>query len=135
MVYLTRRECFCASHRLHNPQLSEEENKALFDKCNNQYGHGHNYILYVTLRGVPDNNGLIINLVDLKLLMHELIISKVDHRHFNHDAEGFTDIMPTVENLVVRMWDILYEKLGSLLYEVKLEETENNTAIYRGEDS
>ena len=131
-VYLTRRETFCASHRLHNPDISEEDNKRIFGKCNNPNGHGHNYILYVTVAGAPDENGLIINLYELKAIINRLIIDVVDHKHLNYDIPAIKDIIPTIENLVIVFWNDLKAELGDLLYEIRLEESENNIAIYRG---
>jgi 6-pyruvoyltetrahydropterin/6-carboxytetrahydropterin synthase len=131
-VYLSRRATFCASHRLHNPNISDEDNIRIYEKCNNPNGHGHNYILYVTLKGTPDENGLIINLFELKEIMNRCIINKVDHKHLNHDIPDYLDIIPTIENLVIKFWEELEPEIGGLLYEIRLEESENNTAIYRG---
>lgn len=134
-VYLTRRATFCASHRLHSEQLSDEENQKLFGKCNRPNGHGHNYELEVTIRRVVDpKTGIIMNLDDLKQAIEDSILSKVDHRHLNLDVAEFKDVNPTAENMVVVFWKLLQEALPhGLLYEVKLRETENNTAVYRGE--
>lgn len=132
IVYLTRRETFCASHRLHNPELSDEENRSIYDKCNNPNGHGHNYVLFVTVKGQPDENGLIINLYELKALIRELVIDVVDHKHLNYDIPKLRNTIPTIENLVIVFWNDLKEKLGDLLHEIRLEESENNIAVYRG---
>ncbi|MDA1353298.1 MAG: 6-carboxytetrahydropterin synthase [bacterium] len=131
-VYLTRRETFCASHRLHNPKLSDEDNRRIYDKCNNPNGHGHNYILYVTVKGEPDENGLIINLYELKAIIKRLVIDVVDHKHLNYDIPKLKEVIPTIENLVTVFWNDLKVELGDLLYEIRLEESENNIAIYRG---
>ncbi|MGE4231810.1 MAG: 6-carboxytetrahydropterin synthase [Bacteriovoracia bacterium] len=133
-VYLTRRENFCASHRLHEPSLSDQQNADLYGYCNWKNGHGHNYEIFVTVCGNPDpKTGMIINLVDLKKMIHEVIINRVDHRHLNFDVDFLRGINPTAENLVVVFWNELKKVVGNLLYEVKLQETENNVVVYRGE--
>ena len=134
-VYLTRRIIFAASHRLHAPQLSDEENHRIFDKCNYIHGHGHNYTLFVTISGTPDPiTGMIINLVEFKDILTRIIIDKVDHKHLNFDVDEFKTLNPTVENMVIVFWDWLKNALpAGLLHEIKLYETENNIAIYRGE--
>lgn len=135
IAYLTRRATFSASHRLHSPELSEVENKKVFGKCNNPHGHGHNYVLEVTVRGEIDSRtGMILNLTDLKKAMDEQIIELVDHKHLNLDVPLFDEIIPTAENMAVIFWKLLEQVLPTgLLYEVRLHETENNLAIYRGE--
>jgi 6-pyruvoyltetrahydropterin/6-carboxytetrahydropterin synthase len=135
MVYLTRRASFSASHRLWSKQLTEAENYAVYEKCANPNGHGHNYMLEVTVRGTPDpQTGMVLNLTQLKDAMHEQIVDWVDHKHLNYDVPWLEGSIPTTEVLVVKFWDRLAEMLPrGLLYEVKLYETENNIASYRGE--
>ena len=135
MVYLTRRANFCASHRLWSKHLSDEENYSLYEKCANPNGHGHNYVLEVTVRGRPDpQNGMVLNLTEIKHTMHKYIVDEVDHKHLNYDVPWLEDHIPTTEILVVKFWDRLEAALPKgLLYEVKLYETENNVASYRGE--
>jgi 6-pyruvoyltetrahydropterin/6-carboxytetrahydropterin synthase len=135
LVYITRKAGFSASHRLHSHTLSDAENKAIFGKCNNLNGHGHNYVLEVTVKGEVDpQNGMVMNLVDLKKAMEEAIINEVDHKHLNLDVPLFKEINPTAENMVVVFWKLLEMHLPKgLLHEVKLFETENNVAVYRGE--
>ena len=135
IVYLTRRAVFSAAHRLHSPKLSDEENRQLFGKCNHPHGHGHNYVLEVTIRGEVDPaTGIVMNLADLKTAISETVEAEVDHRHLNHDCPSFRGINPTSENLVVVFWKLLQARLPKgALYELKLHETENNVAIYRGE--
>lgn len=135
IAYLTRRTTFCASHRLHSPNLSDDENRRVFHKCNHPNGHGHNYELEVTIRGEVDpKTGMILNLVDLKAAIEDAVIQHVDHRHLNLDVAFLRGINPTAENLVVAFWKQLEKKLPQgLLHELKLLETENNFAIYRGE--
>lgn len=135
MVYLIRRTSFSASHRLWSRQLTEAENYAVYEKCANPNGHGHNYVLEVTVRGTPDpQTGMVLNLTQLKDAMHEQVVNWVDHKHLNYDVPWLEGSIPTTEVLVVKFWDRLAEVLPrGLLYEVKLYETENNIASYRGE--
>lgn len=135
MVYLTRRTTFSASHRLWSPHLTDEENVALYDKCANPNGHGHNYTLEVTVRGTPDpRTGMVLNLTDLKNVILTYVVNEVDHRHLNYDVPWLEDCIPTTEVLAVKFWERLERALpDGLLYEVKLYETEHNSASYRGE--
>ncbi|GAC1378173.1 MAG: 6-carboxytetrahydropterin synthase [Ktedonobacteraceae bacterium] len=134
MVYLTRRTTFSAAHRLWSQDLTEEENISLYDKCANFNGHGHNYILEVTVRGIPDpRTGMILNLTDLKQAINEQVIDWVDHKHLNHDVPWLEGCIPTTEVLTLKFWERLECALPKgLLYEIKLYETENNIASYRG---
>ncbi|MEO6890845.1 MAG: 6-carboxytetrahydropterin synthase [Ktedonobacteraceae bacterium] len=135
MVYLTRRVNFSASHRLWSGQLSDEENVALYGKCANANGHGHNYMLEVTLRGRPDaRTGMLMNLVELKDIVNAQILDWVDHKHLNYDVPWLRECIPTAEVLAMAFWERLAPVLpAGLLYEVRLYETENNIASYRGE--
>lgn len=135
LVYLTRRAHFSASHRLHKPELSDAENEALYGKCNHAYGHGHNYELFVTVKGRPKpETDLVIFLEELDLIISEEIVTQVDHRHLNEDVGMFEGINPSLENIVVKFWEVLETRLPEgLLFEVKLHETENNSAFYRGD--
>ena len=135
MVYLTRRTTFSAAHRLWSKHLSEAENIALYDKCANPNGHGHNYVLEVTVRGTPDpHTGMVLNLTELKRAVNEEVIDWVDHKHLNHDVPWLEGSIPTTEVLAIKFWERLARVLPEgLLYEVKLYETENNIASYRGE--
>ncbi len=135
MVYLTRRMSFSASHRLWSNQLTEAENYAIYEKCANPNGHGHNYVLEVTIRGIPDpRTGMVLNLTDLKYTMNEQVVKFVDHKHLNFDVPWLEGFIPTTEVLVVKFWERLADALPTgMLYEVKLYETENNLASYRGE--
>ena len=136
MVYLTRRASFSAAHRLWSNALTEKENRDIYDKCANPNGHGHNYTLEVTVCGVPDpRTGMVLNLVELKQAINEQIIDWVDHKHLNHDVPWLEDCIPTTEILTIKFWERLQRALpAGLLYEIKLFETENNVASYRGEE-
>jgi 6-pyruvoyltetrahydropterin/6-carboxytetrahydropterin synthase len=135
IAYLTRRAVFSASHRLHSAQFTDAENEAMFGKCNSVNGHGHNYTIEVTVRGQIDpGTGLIINLTDLKEIIESEIMVHVDHKHLNHDVPFLEGVNPTAENLVVAFWKRLERRLPQgLLHEVRILETENNFAVYRGE--
>lgn len=135
-VCLTRIEKFSACHRLHSIQLSEEENKEIFGKCNNPNGHGHNYKVEVTLKGQVDPvTGMVINLTDLKEYMKKAIMVPLDHKHLDLDVDYFKDVVSTTENVAIYIWDQMKALLPdpNLLYEVKIHETDNNIVVYRGE--
>ncbi len=135
MVYLTRRATFSASHRLWSKQLTEAENYAIYEKCANPNGHGHNYVVEVTIRGTPDpQTGMVLNLTELKDAMNEQVVKWVDHKHLNFDVPWLEGSIPTTEVLVIKFWERLASVLPKgMLYEVKLYETDNNIASYRGE--
>lgn len=134
MVRLTRKYHFSTAHRLHSERLSEEENKALFGKCNNPYGHGHNYYLEVTVSSQPDPiTGMIADIGHLDKLVDETILQKFDHKHLNLDTEEFKQLNPTSENVAVVIWDLLEGKMDHL-YKIGLYETEKNYFEYYGPD-
>ncbi len=135
MVYLTRRVSFSASHRLWSEQLTDVENYAVYEKCANPNGHGHNYVLEVTVQGEPDpQTGMVLNLTDLKRAMNKQVVEWVDHKHLNYDVTWLEGCIPTTEMLVIKFWERLVGSFpAGMLYEVKLHETENNVASYRGE--
>ncbi len=134
MIYITRKLEFCASHRLHNPEFSDEKNAEVFGLCSNPNGHGHNYVMEVTVRGeVHPETGMVLDLKALKKLVHEEIIFKVDHKNLNVDVPFLKDIIPTAENLAIQFWKVLESRLESgQLHEIKLYESERNFVIYRG---
>jgi 6-pyruvoyltetrahydropterin/6-carboxytetrahydropterin synthase len=134
-VYLTRRETFAAAHRLFKPELNDEENFKMFGKCSNPNWHGHNYTLEVTVAGeVNPDTGFVLDIKKLKEIMHEFVISKVDHKNLNIDTEFMKGIIPTSENITIAIWNQLVNKIpGGKLYSVKLYETENNYFEYKGE--
>lgn len=134
MVYVTRRSTFSASHRLYNPAFSDQQNEALFDKCANPMGHGHNYVLEVTVVGEPrEETGYVIDLKKLKEIIKREVLDKVDHKHLNHDVEFMRGIIPTAENIAKVFWNILEPKITEgRLFSVRLRETENNIVEYRG---
>ena len=158
IVYLTRRETFSACHRLHSKHLSDAQNKLIFDKCNNPNGHGHNYIVEVTVKGSIDPlTGMVINITDLKKIMREAIMEQLDHKNIDLDVPYFSGCshdgaqsnqtlksdesggqVSTVENIAVYVWKNIYHlldksKFTAELHEVKIWETEKNITVYRGE--
>jgi 6-pyruvoyl-tetrahydropterin synthase len=135
-MYITRREVFSASHRLWNSDLSEEQNIELFDKCANPNGHGHNFVLEVTVVGeIKNESGYVVDLKKLKNIIREEIISKVDHKHLNYDVDFLKDKIPTAENIVRAFWRVLETKITKAkLSAIRLHETENNSVEYRGEE-
>ena len=135
-MIVSARLTFSAAHRLDNPKFDAEWNRRTFDKCNNPGGHGHNYILQVSVRGKIDpESGMVIDLAKLKEIMRERIVDRVDHRNLNADIEFLRGINPTAENLARAFWQQLAPAItqGSL-YEIMLQETEKNSVVYRGED-
>lgn len=134
-VTVTRRLRFNAAHRIHNPALSDEENRALFGKCNNPNWHGHNYVLEVSVRGPIDpRSGYVIDLGALAATVERDVIDHVDHRNFNVDVPFMTGINPTSENIVVAMWQAIEPLIvPARLVRLRLWETENNYVEYEGD--
>ena len=137
MVYLKRKETFCAAHQLHNPDWTEEKNRAVFGKCAHPNYHGHNYVLWVTVTGeVHEETGMVMNFTDLKRLTKEHIIDVLDHKNLNVDIPFLVGKRTSAEVLAKEIWKILAPKVaahGAQLHCIHLEETENNIAEYFGE--
>ncbi len=135
IVTVTRRLRFNAAHRIHNPALSDEENRALFGKCNNPNWHGHNYTLEVSVRGpIDERSGYVVDLGVLAAAVERDVIEQVDHRNFNVDVPFMTGINPTSENIVVAMWRAIEPLVQpGQLVRLRLWETENNYVEYEGE--
>lgn len=134
--YQTRRIMLSACHRLHSPQLTDEENKKVFGKCNHVNGHGHNYVIKVTLFGEVDSRtGMLMNLTDLKAYMDKAIMEPMDHKNIDKDIEYFKDKPSTTENVAIYCWKRMQEIMdhSEWLYEVEIYETENNIVRYRGD--
>jgi 6-pyruvoyltetrahydropterin/6-carboxytetrahydropterin synthase len=134
VVYVTRQVHFNAAHRLHNPARSAAWNRATFGPCNNPRWHGHNYVLEVTVRGVPDpDTGYVIDLGELKRVLDEAVITPCDHRNLNEEVPWLRGVIPTTENLVVAFWQQIAPRLpAGELYRVRLFETPRNFADYYG---
>jgi 6-pyruvoyltetrahydropterin/6-carboxytetrahydropterin synthase len=134
-VVFGRRYRFAASHRLHSPQLSEEENCRVYGKCNNPYGHGHNYVVEVSVSGTVDPaTGMIVNLIDLDNFVQQEVIESFDHKSLNEDVEVFQTVVPTTENLCKEIFQRLKHFPLAKLERVRVEETSNNAFEYVGED-
>jgi 6-pyruvoyltetrahydropterin/6-carboxytetrahydropterin synthase len=137
-AYLNRRYMFSASHRLHNASFSDTENRELYGKCNNPYGHGHNYTVQVTVSGpVERATGMVCNLVDLDECVRRAIVERYDHQNLNCLPE-FKDEVPTTENLCVHVFDILQREFphahlqSARLEKVRIDETMMNSFEYAG---
>jgi 6-pyruvoyltetrahydropterin/6-carboxytetrahydropterin synthase len=134
-VYVTRQVHFNAAHRIYNPEWTDQKNAEVFGLCSNPHGHGHNYLLEVTLCGEPDKDtGYVYDLKKLKDLLDEHILEKVDHKNLNVEVDFMSGINPTSENFVLAIWHELQKYLPKgLLYAIKLYETERNFVEYKGE--
>ncbi len=135
MVFLTRQTEFAASHFLHNPALSPEENRRLFGKSNAPSGHGHNYVLQVTVRGEVDpRTGMVLDLKELKDLIEAEVMQAMDHRFLNHELPAFAAAIPTTENVAVEIWRRLAPRISTgQLHQVRLYETPDLFVDYFGE--
>lgn len=134
IVTATRRMHFNAAHRVYNPALSDEENRELFGQDANPHGHGHNYVLDVSVTGpVEERTGYVIDLVKLKRIVQREVIDHIDHRNLNMDVPFMRDAIPTTENIVVAMWRILEPAVTpGRLSKLVLWETPNNRVEYDG---
>jgi len=136
MMFITRRERFNAAHRLFRPEWTDEKNMEVFGKCSNPNWHGHNYELYVTVKGsVSKETGFVLNLKDLSRILKTRIIDKVDHKNLNIEVDFMKGRIVSAENIAVAIWQELIEEInqiGAELHCVKLVETENNYVEYFG---
>jgi 6-pyruvoyltetrahydropterin/6-carboxytetrahydropterin synthase len=135
MVLLTRKIEFSASHLYHNPDLSPEENRRIFGKCNNPHGHGHNYTLEVTVAGEPDPvTGMVLDLKELKQILDREVMQRMDHRFLNYEVPELAGQIPTCENIARVIWKLLDPKITQgKLHRVRLYETPDLFAdCYRG---
>jgi 6-pyruvoyltetrahydropterin/6-carboxytetrahydropterin synthase len=135
MVYLTRKAEFSASHYYHNPELSAEQNREIFGKCNNPNGHGHNYTLEVTVKGEVDaRSGFVVDLKQLKDVMQREVLDALDHRFLNKEVPEFATRIPTTENIAVAVWQRLEPKLkAAKLHRVRVYETPDLFVDFYGE--
>ena len=135
IVYLTRKAEFSASHLYHNPAFSPEENQRIFGKCNNPNGHGHNYVLEVTVKGEVDTTtGFVVDLKKLKDLMHSEVLDALDHRFLNKEIPEFSTLIPTTENIAIVCWQRLAHKFtAAKLHRVRVYETPDLFADFYGE--
>ena len=137
MIFITRREHFNAAHRLFRDDYSDGQNLQVFGKCSNPNWHGHNYTLFVTVKGeVNPETGFLVNLKDLSNVIQERVIEKLDHRNINLEVDFMSGKLASTENLAIGIWNELDEPittLGARLHCIKLYETENNFVEYLGE--
>ncbi len=142
MLYLTRRYRFCAGHRLHNEALDDGENRRIYGKCNNPSGHGHNYLMEVTVAGPIDpSTGMVYDLLALDRIIEKQVMERFDHKNLNLDVENFRTRIPTTENLCLEIFNLLREEIEGLepghsvrLNRVRLEETSLNSFECLAED-
>jgi len=135
MVFLTRKESFNAAHRLYNKNWSDEKNFEVFGKCANKNWHGHNYHLFVTIKGEPDpDTGFIIDAKKLSDLIKREVVDRFDHKNLNEDTDFFNDDQPSTENFCKVIWKLIEPKISNgVLFSIKLQETENIYAEYYGD--
>ena len=135
VVYLTRKAEFAASHYYHNPALSAEENRRLFGKCNNPLGHGHNYLLEVTVKGQVDaRSGFVLDLKELKEILNREVLEAMDHRFLNKEVPEFKHQIPTTENLAIAIWKRLEPRMKRAeLDRVRVYESPDLFVDYYGE--
>ncbi len=136
MIYITRRERFNAAHRLFKKEYSDAENLEVFGKCSNPNWHGHNYELFVTVKGeMNPETGFLVNLKALSQLIREKVIQKIDHKNINLEVDFMQGKMASTENLAIGIWNQLNEEIASLgaaLHCIKIYESENNYVEYFG---
>lgn len=134
VAQLSRRWRFVASHRLHVDTLSDQQNQATFGKCNNPYGHGHNYVLQATFEGPVDpQTGMVTNLADVDAFAGRELMERFDHRNLN-TLECFQDVVPSTENLCFELWRVFSAYPHAKLVRIRVEETNNNAFDYYGEN-
>lgn len=135
-VYITRRETFNAAHKLYREDWSVEKNEEVFGRCSNKNWHGHNFEVYVTVKGVPsEDTGFVINLKDLSKIVKEYIVEPLDHMNLNLDVPFLQGMLASTENIVIQIWDRIkgpIQEAGGELVKIKLVETENNYVEYYG---
>ena len=135
-IELGRRYRFAASHRLHSDALSAEENARVYGKCNNPYGHGHNYVVEISVSGTLDPaTGMIVNLADLDGFVEREVIEAFDHKSLNEDVPAFRAKVPTTENVCKEIYERLKHFPKAKLERVRVEETSNNAFEYAGEEN
>jgi 6-pyruvoyltetrahydropterin/6-carboxytetrahydropterin synthase len=134
MVYITRKEHFNAAHKLFKVEWSDEKNLEVFGKCSNPNWHGHNYDLFVTVKGEPDPvTGFVLDLKKLKTIIRTFVINKLDHKNLNLDVDFMKGKMTSTEILAIEIWNILNPEIkDATLHSIKLYETENNFVEYFG---
>lgn len=135
-VYITRRETFNAAHKLCREDWSDEKNEEVFGRCSNRNWHGHNFVIFVTAKGIPSpETGFVINLKDLSDIIKHEVVDPLDHKNLNLDVPFLQGLLASTENVVIQIWNRMLEpisKAGGELVKIKLIETENNYVEYYG---
>jgi 6-pyruvoyltetrahydropterin/6-carboxytetrahydropterin synthase len=135
VLFITRRAHFNAAHKLFNPNWSKEENDEVFGKCANEHWHGHNFDLFVTIKGHANpDTGFVMDLKRLKSIIEKEVVEKLDHKNLNIDVPFLKDVLPSIENIVIAIWNILTLHLPEnvKLHKLHLIETQNNSVEYFG---
>lgn len=139
MVFITRRETFNAAHRLFKPEWDDQKNLEVFGKCSNPRWHGHNYVLYVTVKGqINSETGFLVNLKDLSRIINQFVIDKLDHKNINVEVDFMAGKIASTENLAIGIWEQLEDsvkELGAALHCVRVLETEKNAVEYYGKNN
>jgi 6-pyruvoyltetrahydropterin/6-carboxytetrahydropterin synthase len=135
-IYITRRETFNAAHKLWREDWSEEKNWEVFGKCSNKNWHGHNFEIFVTVKGTPNpETGFVINLKELSAILKREVIEELDHKNLNLDVPFMKGILASTENMAIQIWERIKTPIldaGGELVKIKLVETENNYVEYYG---
>ena len=136
MIYLTRRERFSSAHRLFREDWDDAKNEEVFGKCSNPNWHGHEYVVFVTIKGeINPETGYVINLKTLSSIIKSHVIEKLDHKNINLEVDFMKGKMASTENLAISIWEQLYKPIkaeGAILHSIKIKETENNFIEYFG---
>jgi 6-pyruvoyltetrahydropterin/6-carboxytetrahydropterin synthase len=136
MIHITRIERFSAAHMLRNENWDEQKNLEVFGNCSNKNWHGHNFELFVTVKGeVNSNTGFVINLNDLSKILKHKVIDKLDHKNINLEVDFMKNIIASTENLAIAIWEEIEQdikKSGGILHCIEVKETENNFVKYFG---
>ena len=135
-VYIVRKEHFNAAHKLWRKDWTAEKNEEVFGKCANKNWHGHNFNIFVTVKGIPNpETGFVINLKDLSAIIKKEVVERFDHKNLNLDVSEMDGILASTENLIMKIWELLESPIdlaGGTLAKIRLEETENNFVEYFG---
>lgn len=135
-VYIVRKEHFNAAHKLWRKDWTAEKNEEVFGKCANKNWHGHNFNIFVTVKGIPNpETGFVINLKDLSAIIKKEVVDRFDHKNLNLDVPEMDGILASTENLIIKVWELLESPIdlaGGTLAKIRLEETENNFVEYFG---
>jgi 6-pyruvoyltetrahydropterin/6-carboxytetrahydropterin synthase len=135
-IYITRRETFNAAHKLWRKEWTDEKNWEVFGKCSNKNWHGHNFSIYVTVKGIPsEETGFVINLKDLSEILQAEVVEPLDHKNLNLDVPFLEGMLASTENLAIAIWERIKQPIkeaGGELAKIKLVETENNFVEYYG---